>query len=404
MDLDRILRFAFPKPPKGARGLINYKRARLTPKRLINLHWSMAEFNRAATTVRSLPLKLVIEATNVCNLGCPGCLTGVGENGRVRSAVSLEAFQRVMDDLAETLFEVEFYNWGEPFLNKNIYAMIADANARGVATTISTNFSVPFDEEKAEQLVRSGLATLGVSIDGATQETYEQYRVGGDLETVLRNCQLVAEAKRRLGSASPHMIWIFHAFPHNKDDVGAVRRLGKKIGFDSVSVSRGWTVEGGDWDPEGKFKYWHRKATAPKPCWFLWQYAVVHNEGGVAPCCGTFYEEDDFGRLSLRSGSDGAKSFRDVWNSENFRLARGNFKKGARSSGGSVCEQCPVTQTFHDMHDHLDAGKPLENFVSRFTPDDGHRYFFRRRPTNRDTKKSLKPARTARAPDIADAN
>jgi pyruvate-formate lyase-activating enzyme len=398
MIFDKLLRRIFPKPPPGVTPFINYADARLTPKRIANLYRMAAEFRRGATELRSLPPKLIIEATNVCNLGCPGCFTGVGENGRVRSAISLEAFQRVMDELGDTLFDVEFYNWGEPFLNKSIFAMIADAHARGTGTTISTNFSVPFDAEKAEQLVLSGLDNLGVSIDGTTQATYEKYRVGGDLALVLKNCRLVAEAKRKFGSLTPRMTLIFHVFKHNMDDVPHVQKMGADNGFDTVSVSRGFTVEGEDWDVERKYPiFGGGKLPAPVRCMFLWQYAVIHNEGGVAPCCASFYQEDDFGRIALRPESTGAGSFREVWNSESFRNGRAAFTSGTRPSGDGPCVQCPVTLTFHDFEEHLAAGKTAAEFDPRFGPDDGHRYFFWRRPKGRDTKKAVKPVKISTA-------
>jgi MoaA/NifB/PqqE/SkfB family radical SAM enzyme len=77
--------------------------------------------------------------------------------------------------------------------------MIAAATARGIATKLNTNFSLPFDAARAERLVRAGLTTLTVSIDGAHQPTYERYRVRGDLETV--EVALVIRSQRPHGVA-----------------------------------------------------------------------------------------------------------------------------------------------------------------------------------------------------------
>jgi MoaA/NifB/PqqE/SkfB family radical SAM enzyme len=120
-----------------------------------------------------------------------------------------------MRELGPTLFEVELHNWGEPLLGKHVFEMIELASACGVSTTISTNFSIPFDDARAERLVSSGLAGLGVSIDGASQAVYEQYRVRGDLALVLENCKKVVDARRRLGSVTPALYWSFRVCPHN---------------------------------------------------------------------------------------------------------------------------------------------------------------------------------------------
>ncbi|TFH26114.1 MAG: radical SAM protein, partial [Myxococcales bacterium] len=160
--------------------------------------------------------------------------------------MSLELYRKLLAELGDYLCELEFYNWGEPLLCKSINTMVQEASRRGISTTISTNFSIPFDEQKAERLVASGLTVLGVSIDGARQESYEQYRVRGDLETVLHNCRLVREAKRRLGSETPRMIWEFHIFPHNVDDIEAVRSMSRELGMEAA-IGKGWVI-GADWD------------------------------------------------------------------------------------------------------------------------------------------------------------
>lgn len=44
-----------------------------------------------------------------------------------------------------------------------------------------------------------------ISLDGACEETYLKYRIGGSFELVLQNVSKMAEAKRRLGAKRP--IW-----------------------------------------------------------------------------------------------------------------------------------------------------------------------------------------------------
>ena len=99
MRVDVLLRNDFPRPPHNL-AYVRYDEARLTFRRLFNL-WLLAwEMARGRTKLRSLPVKLVLEATNVCNLGCPACFTGAGENGRVRSAISVDSCRRIVDELA----------------------------------------------------------------------------------------------------------------------------------------------------------------------------------------------------------------------------------------------------------------------------------------------------------------
>jgi hypothetical protein len=357
-----------------------YDRYRVTPKRLANLWLARWEHRRGRTRLRSRPWKLTVEASNLCNLGCPACFTGVDEVGRARGSLSVDVYRKLLDELGDTLLELEFYNWGEPLLHKQLDAMIADAAGRGISTTVSTNFSLPFDAARAERLVGAGLAVLGVSIDGARQETYERYRVGGKFARVVENCRLVAEAKARLGSPTPRMVWEFHVFEHNVDDVEPARRLARELGMD-FAVNKGWVV-GPEWNPESPYRFfWY--PSPPEPCRFLWHQAVVNNDGGVAPCCGTFYHEDDMGRLAIAPGELGAATrFAEIWNGDRFRTARALFRErsGGADARALACFECPVTKTWERWGVHRARGGTLADFDPGYGTNDCFNYFWDRRP------------------------
>jgi organic radical activating enzyme len=352
---------------------------RLTARRLFNLYLNRWEHRRRRIRLRSLPIKLIIEPINACNLRCPYCFTGAGLRGRPRSAMPLALYRRLLDEIGDALLELEAFNWGEPLLNPDTYAMIADATARGISTTLNTNLSLPFDAEKAERLVSSGLTVLSVSIDGARQETYERYRVRGHLATVLRNCELVVAAKRRLGSATPRVNWEFHAFPHNVDDYEEVVARAAALGMHLLAFKG--AVPGPEWDPGGPWRFCAQPL--PLPCTSLWAVAVVHNDGGVAPCNGTFYSEDDLGQLALEPGSPGAPTFREVWNGPRYQAARRFFhaRSGTPEERQLVCFDCPNTTLYERWRRHEAAGGRPEAFDVGFTTNDGWNYFWNRRPT-----------------------
>src|SRR5262249_40527485 len=142
------------------------------------------EMRSQETKVRSYPLKLTVEPINLCNLQCPACFTGDGQTSRPRKRMPLEFYHRLLEEMGDYLWGIEFCNWGEPLLNNEIHLMIREATDRGIGSSVNTNFSFPFNDERAEELVRSGHTALGVSIDGSRQDPYEQYRVSGVLAQV----------------------------------------------------------------------------------------------------------------------------------------------------------------------------------------------------------------------------
>ncbi len=382
MMLSRILRAALPEPAQTVARFLRppgHPGSRLTLKRLLNLYQLRWEYARGRTVLRSRPIKLTVEAANVCNLRCPACLTGVGEAGRVRSMMSLELYRALLAELGDYLFECEFCNWGEPLLSKFIYTMIADAHARGLRTVISTNFSVPFDAERAERLVASGLTVLGVSLDGARQNTYEQYRVRGNLETVLANCRLVREAKKKLGSKTPTVIWEFHVFQHNVGDIELARALARELEME-IWIGKGWTV-GPEWHDDGRFSFF--ADPSPGRCQYLWQQAVVDNDGGVAPCCGAFYREDDLGKIAIRPEELGAASFAEVWNGPSFREARRLYqtRTGPVATRQMICFDCPQTIIWENWKKHLASGGSPKSFQAGYSTNEVFNFFFNRRRT-----------------------
>jgi len=146
---------------------------------------------------------VILEVSGLCNARCPYCMTGKEPiHGRKKTFMSLNKVKDVIERLnyleivkRNALFEL--YNWGEPFLNKDILNMITLCKEAGIHTHIdSTLSSMDFSEDYAERLVHSGISSIFVSIDGTTQEVYEKYRVGGNIDRVINNIQKINYAKK----------------------------------------------------------------------------------------------------------------------------------------------------------------------------------------------------------------
>lgn len=350
-----------------------YPGLRSTWKRFLNYQIVRYQQSRGDTVLRGYPLSLTFEATNVCNLRCPYCFTGAGEAGRTRSMMPLDLYRRLLDELGDYALVLDFYNWGEPMLNKNIYEMIRLGVDRGLSTVISTNFSLPFDSERAEKLVASGLAAIGLSIDGSNQESLEQYRVGASYEKIMQNIKLLVEAKQKLRSETPVITWAFHVFDYNRDEVAQARQIAEELGL-RFTATKGW-VAGEEWDRDSEYQFPIGTGPTSSRCKYLWSYAVVNNDGRVAPCAATFYESDDFGSVA-------DSTFKDVWNNERFQEARRLFRtrEGASEfAKGLICHDCPYTLVWEDYKGHCAKRLPKKAFEPRLTTNDWFNYFFQKR-------------------------
>ena len=143
--------------------------------------------------LKSMPYNLVIEPTNVCNLQCPLCSTGIDAKTRQKGVLKFENFKKLIDEIKGYVLQLSLQNWGEATLVGDLPKMIKYAADNGIFTRLSTNFSIQYKNNFLDQLMKSGLGILVIDLDGTTQEIYEKYRKNGNLQTVLDNIKEVVK-------------------------------------------------------------------------------------------------------------------------------------------------------------------------------------------------------------------
>ena len=120
------------------------------------------------------PLSISVEPTTSCNLRCPECPSGLRAFTRPTGMLQKDFFSETIDQLYKELFYLVFYFQGEPYLNPQFLDMVKYASSKKIYTATSTNAHYLTDAN-AKRTIESGLDRLIISIDGSTQETYQQY-------------------------------------------------------------------------------------------------------------------------------------------------------------------------------------------------------------------------------------
>lgn len=309
-----------------------------------------------------VPASYMIDIGNKCNLRCPNCFTGRGSDSMKQGIMKLATFERVFANIQPFAKYIALFNWGEPFINKDLLSIVRLCHENGVATAIDTNLIVRrFSPEQAEEIVLSGLGEMFIALDGATQITYEQYRVNGDLWRVIHNIQAIEDAKKRLEMKSPQLVWKFLVGSHNVHEIDTARFMA-----DSLEIQIIFTP----------FNFWEknlihrknklgipielkkygpcleviRKRDLPLPvgdielhpvlhpnCIQPFQMVVVNWDGSVLPCCQLF-EDEELGNLTK-------DWIQNIWNSDGARKARKFLSEfGPAATEKSICEQakCPL--------------------------------------------------------------
>jgi len=109
--------------------------------------------------------------------------------------VGTNFFKKRIDEVYKELIYLTFYFQGEPYLNPNFLDMVKYASVKGIYTSTSTNAHY-LNKEQAKKTVESKLDRLIISIDGTTQETYEQYRIGGQLQKVIDGTKILLRLRK----------------------------------------------------------------------------------------------------------------------------------------------------------------------------------------------------------------
>ncbi|OGR07507.1 MAG: hypothetical protein A2511_12250 [Deltaproteobacteria bacterium RIFOXYD12_FULL_50_9] len=307
---------------------------------LLHVHW---DIRHGKTITSSRPYIFVFEVTNVCNLKCPFCLTGKGIfGGREVRHMSFAESKHIIDAVADYTYLLQLYTWGEPLLNKDLIQIIEYAKQRNMYVMLSTNATL-MTPAYNEKLLNSGIDYVMVAIDGGSDETYKQYRVGGNYLKVLANVKDLLEQRKAKKIAHPFVEWQFIVFRHNEHEVKETEKLAYSIGINKFTPLPAY-VENEKWLPTLKE---YKKSTIYNPerlknCDRPWSHLNVRADGGIAPCCFEFFKKDDFGNLKK-------DDFEEFWNNAYFQESRRLIYQHSKSKGRKIddsnliCHGCLTT-------------------------------------------------------------
>ncbi len=324
---------------------LNYA-SRLTPRRLMNMGKVVASYYyskyRRKAVQWGLPISISIEPTTSCNLRCPECPSGLRAFTRPTGMLQQDFFRKTIDELYKDLTYLIFYFQGEPYLNPAFLEMVSYASSKGIYTATSTNAHY-LNDDNARRTIESGMDRLIISIDGTTQEVYQQYRRGGKLEKVLEGTKNIIRWKRELKSKTPHIIFQFLVVKPNEHQIGDVYKLAAELGVDEVRLKTAQIYDfenGSDLLPtidkyarykKGKDGKYFIKNNMTNHCWKLWHSCVITWDGAVVPCC---FDKDAKHKL----GDLKQTSFKELWQGKRYHAFRSAILRSR--SEIDICKNC----------------------------------------------------------------
>ena len=333
-------------PSKSRRSKSKILRKTLTLRKAWNFFQLYSSFQISRLFKRAIhwgnPSKIGIEPTTSCNLRCPECPSGLRSFTRPTGMLEMEGFKAMTDALHKDLVYMLMYFQGEPYLNPRFLEMAEYAAKKGVYVATSTNAHY-LTEKNAEATVRSGIQEVLISIDGASQATYEQYRIGGNLEKVKEGTRNLVAWRDKLDSETPVILLQFLVTGANEHELEEIQALGDELGVDKVVFKTAQIYEYENGHPlipknERYSRYrknakggYELKNKLKNQCWKLWMGAEITWDGRVLPCCFDKDAQYEMGKLP-------DTPFHEIWRSAPYN----QFRAGVLNSRKSIdiCTNC----------------------------------------------------------------
>jgi radical SAM protein with 4Fe4S-binding SPASM domain len=285
-----------------------------------------------------LPPAISVELSSRCNLSCPECVTGAGLLARGNDFIDLKIAGKIVKELSGKTISAWLYFQGEPMMHPEFFEIVS--LFRKMNPVISTNGHF-LDEENCRKLADSSLKKIIIPYDGATADTYNIYRVGGDHARVNEGIIRLAGTIKKKGSRVKIEIQLLLG-RHNEHETEAIAAFAASVnaGFRIKSMQVLDIKRAENWIPSDpvKSRYqkpgakWEPMSSHPRGCLRMWTSAVVTTDGDVVPCCFDKFTTHSMGNLNDHT-------FSGIWFGEKYRAFRDSVIRSRAST--DICPGCP---------------------------------------------------------------
>lgn len=235
------------------------------------------------------PIQLDFELNASCNLRCPMCpISAESPKGKGKNTwFDYEFYKELIDySVKKGTRAIKLNYINEPLIRGDLIKFIDYAKKKGIIDIYFSTNGILLKEKISEELIKSGLTRLQVSIDAITQQTYEKVRPGGLLKTIIENLENFFIIKEKFKSVTPLVRVNFVKTNLNEHE------LDQFIDFWSKKVDMIGVQE--FIKPTKVTKIVKSKKTKKKKnfkCSFPFKQLVITNEKKILPCC-TFWGEE----------------------------------------------------------------------------------------------------------------
>ncbi|NQV14788.1 SPASM domain-containing protein [bacterium] len=296
------------------------------------------KYNKSGGKV--LPAIYVIEPTNTCNLRCSMCPNNEISN---KGFMDFNLFRQIVEQISDSAKTILLYFTGEPLLHERIVEMISFCkNATTARVVLSTN-GTALDSYLANDLIRSGLDTLIIGIDGNSKQTYEKIRVGAKFQDVCSN--VLDFINIRGNGHEPELYLKLVRVNQDQNEIeDFVRRWDHYPCKIMISDLSSWANQLHGICDFGEYSYLGLQ-NPRNPCADLWFKMVINCSGDVVQCCYDFSGKYILGNLR-------SQEICEIWNDNLIQKLREKHRESGYENI-SLCRHCSEWSSEEDEYQYF---------------------------------------------------
>lgn len=288
------------------------------------------------------PSQVMVDITEVCNLGCIHCahpsfkLSKVYQKSMLPPELNKKMIDEVFDAGKGFTKYIRYTSNGEPLVHPKSYEMILYAvQNSGTKVTLTTNGTL-LNEKRMNRLLETGLHMIDVSLDAFHNETYKQIRVGGNLDITKKNVLKLLELNKK-NNYKTKIIISFVEQKKNSSEIELFKKFWKNMGANEVLIRKLHTNSGSN---ENDLVNDHKNRT---PCLYPWERVVLTAKGMLSFCPTDWYGKSEI--VNYRKAT-----IQQVW--------QNNFYKNLREQhlsckfSNKFCKNCPDWKNTSWPDDH----------------------------------------------------
>lgn len=280
------------------------------------------------------PISVILELVNRCNLECKFCYQGY-RNDIEKNTLGVKELKKIFENFKKNKLDALLLSTSEPLLFKHYDKVLEMAEEAKIMDQFLFTNGTLLNEKNSEIILNSSLTRLFISIDAATEPTYDKVRIPVNkkilntnrLQKIEKNVKNFIRLRNLQNKKIPLVRVSFVAVDKNIHEVDEFIEKWVDI-VDSVEIQKENSIE--------FYDHLHKESNNRKQllkkynCNEPWGQVTIHSDGAVGPCCNTVGRNLPIGNV-LREDLD------IIWKSKKMTNIRSGFTK---NKPNKICQLC----------------------------------------------------------------